>query len=373
MDKKEATQNIQDFIQFNAFDIALLSIQEPLIAKAFEGVLNALSLEYASGDNYTQKIEEIVRRENEKLKPIRQQTASELKAGDRVYLPKTKSKGNRNSSVIEKAEIANQDYLFLREIESDVYTLISDASSLNKDFGGDYFLQKDLIPYPNNVIFGDEITYANGTKNTILRIDVPNVWFEDEKRYVDYINIELFYKELDAGTAVITKRLDLKGEYKQSEVITQNTQPFITQSNLYKLPVETDPEYFGYDILFEANRGDRKSPTQSASELYKQYKGGNAEDEILAASYKGNDGLWYRLGVNKNGVGAWLKDTEKNKAGGANIKQPHSDDYSKMSKTMLGKKLREIAVAQTAFNRAEPEWFDLEEQYKKIDYEIQKR
>jgi hypothetical protein len=372
MDKKEATQNIQDFISFNAFDIALLGIQEPLIAKAFEGVLNALSLEYGSGDNYTKKIEEIVKQQNEILtaKPIRGQEVYELKEGDRVYLPKTKSVGGMNSNVTERAKIAKQDYLFVKTIEYDVYTL-------NENFeegGGDFFAAKDLVPYPNNVMVGDEITFKDGTKSTIIKIEIPYVYFEDSNNIVTSNSLELFYKVLDAGEASITKRLDLGVKNKQSEVSTQNTEPVTTQSNLYKLPIETDPEFFGYDILFEANRGDRKSPTQSASGLYKQYKGGNAEDEILAASYKGNDGLWYRLGVNKNGVGAWVKDKDKNKeAPSNNANQVIVDDYTKMSKIKLNKLLNETAAAQSAFDSNDPEWLELNDKYQKIMYEIQKR
>jgi hypothetical protein len=58
---------------------------------------------------------------------------------------------------------------------------------------------------------------------------------------------------------------------------------------------------------FESNKGDRKSPTQSAGELKEIFKNLSVADELLNTKFKGNDGQWYKINVGKGGVWTWKK------------------------------------------------------------------
>ena len=58
----------------------------------------------------------------------------------------------------------------------------------------------------------------------------------------------------------------------------------------------------------EKNKGDRKSPTQSAGELKDLYNRSTVDQTALFATYfRGNDGNWYRLYEDKNGTWRWSK------------------------------------------------------------------
>ena len=57
----------------------------------------------------------------------------------------------------------------------------------------------------------------------------------------------------------------------------------------------------------DKNKGDRKSPTQSAGELKDLFSDEESKTELFAAYFKGNDGNWYRLYEDKNGTWRWSK------------------------------------------------------------------
>jgi hypothetical protein len=57
----------------------------------------------------------------------------------------------------------------------------------------------------------------------------------------------------------------------------------------------------------DKNKGDRKSPTQSAGELKDLFSDDESKTELFATYFKGNDGNWYRLYEDKNGTWRWSK------------------------------------------------------------------
>ena len=96
---------------------------------------------------------------------------------------------------------------------------------------------------------------------------------------------------------------------------TPETQSATSQSQ-YKWPIETYPptlKYPSWNLNFEKNNGDRKSPTQSAGDLKRNVnKLGQATDYmrmILETKFKGNDGDWYEINIGKGGVWTWKKTT----------------------------------------------------------------
>jgi hypothetical protein len=89
-----------------------------------------------------------------------------------------------------------------------------------------------------------------------------------------------------------------------------------TQQNGYKLPIETYPELFSFNMpWFSPNTGDRQSPTQSAGSLKRWYEGLSSSEqtryinEIDRARFKGNDGNWYAIKIGKGGVWTWKETT----------------------------------------------------------------
>lgn len=77
-------------------------------------------------------------------------------------------------------------------------------------------------------------------------------------------------------------------------------------------PLETDfltwpkPE-IAEIYRIEKNKGDRKSPTQSAGELKDLYNRTVDQTALFATYFRGNDGNWYRLYEDKNGTWRWSK------------------------------------------------------------------
>jgi hypothetical protein len=77
-------------------------------------------------------------------------------------------------------------------------------------------------------------------------------------------------------------------------------------------PLETDfltwPKPEIADIYrIEKNKGDRKSPTQSAGKLKDLYNRTVDQTALFATYFRGNDGNWYRLYEDKNGTWRWSK------------------------------------------------------------------
>ena len=57
----------------------------------------------------------------------------------------------------------------------------------------------------------------------------------------------------------------------------------------------------------DKNKGDRKSPTQSAGQLKDLFNDDESKTELFATYFRGNDGNWYRLYEDKNGTWRWSK------------------------------------------------------------------
>ena len=79
-------------------------------------------------------------------------------------------------------------------------------------------------------------------------------------------------------------------------------------------PLETDfltwpkPE-IATTYRIDKNKGDRKSPTQSAGQLKDLFNDDESKTELFATYFRGNDGNWYRLYEDKNGTWRWSKQS----------------------------------------------------------------
>jgi len=103
-------------------------------------------------------------------------------------------------------------------------------------------------------------------------------------------------------------------EYFTQKPLPSNQSIAINQSGitpsegLFSLAIETYPEKLKFaKPWFSRNTGDRKGPTQSASELKKRSYSEDEINEILTTKFKGNDGNWYDINVGKGGVWTWKK------------------------------------------------------------------
>ena len=112
----------------------------------------------------------------------------EFKVGDKVKIPKTKSKGCSLSSshVIDRAKIRNQDYLFIirigeySELKSNTYAL--DWWYDGTNIGGDHFTKSDLEHYEEEFVLPKcwFVLY-----NTIEEFDIINQFYGKGWIYYD--------------------------------------------------------------------------------------------------------------------------------------------------------------------------------------------
>jgi hypothetical protein len=118
------------------------------------------------------------------------------------------------------------------------------------------------------------------------------------------------------------------------------------------LNVKTIPDKLSYAIKFETNKGgSRKSPTQSAGELYRNYGGGSYKDKIFETFFMGNDGAWWNL-VEGGSTWRWKR---------ANPQPTSTKDYSTMTQVELKNAYKEAVEAKKYFDKDDPEFEELEE------------
>jgi nucleoid DNA-binding protein len=173
MNKKETTEAIKDFVEFNSIDIAYLMNTQPEVSKAFNLVLNALSKEYGSGEeieikqefDYT-KLFEIQER------PV--QEVSELKVGDKVYIPTMKRGGSDALSTSNIIKNNRNPFLWVTEISGNSIVLNNDTTD-----SGDFFYIDDVVPYPGNPMIGDTVIVKGNYPLELTITDYDNRY----KRY----------------------------------------------------------------------------------------------------------------------------------------------------------------------------------------------
>jgi hypothetical protein len=114
---------------------------------------------------------------------------------------------------------------------------------------------------------------------------------------------------------------------KKKEILYKDILPFIKKTVLnpqkpekqespkegqYKLSVETFPAKLELNLpKFEGNKGDRKSPSQSAGDLKTYVMNNSKKDDYLklfeSTKFKGNDDNWYKINISKAGTWTWKK------------------------------------------------------------------
>ena len=259
------------------------------------------------------------------FKPIQQaQTKYKFKVGDKVKLPLTKSVGEpyETSNAISTAIDKGQKYLYVVKIYPGDDRIDLWYQPKNS---GDYFsISEDNIELyqepttsstttestsekkewkPEDLV-GKTLLATTGTKwgvTKLLRNNPKNKRYElmGEKGETQIYNIgfNVVKKWLDGQTSVGWRIIE-------EPITTTTSQGF----QGFELPIETDPKYRSFPITsFEPNKGDRKSPTQSAGELKEMFKNLSVADEILNTKFKGNDGEWYKIYVGTSGTWTWRK------------------------------------------------------------------
>jgi hypothetical protein len=175
-------------------------------------------------------------------------------------------------------------------------------------------------------------------------------------------NDEMLAINLDSGKQILIKSEGV-------ELVNQNTTTQ-TQSGV-KQRIETLPEFLSVDYHISENIGDRKSPTQSAGQLKKDFGqwGGNIyEQELLNTYFRGNDGEWYKINVEKGGVWKWKKD---NPPANLQTQSTVNRDYQNLSQMELQKLKRDTQAAMEAFEPEDDEYKELQQELETIELFIE--
>jgi hypothetical protein len=93
------------------------------------------------------------------------------------------------------------------------------------------------------------------------------------------------------------------------DYFTQNPLPTQSTANPETYPAQTELTFY---YTFTPNKGERKSPTQSAGELKKiaeKHSTSAVQIELLSTKFKGNDGNWYSINIGKTGTWTWKETT----------------------------------------------------------------
>jgi nucleoid DNA-binding protein len=166
MNKKETTEAIKNFVEFNSIDISYLMNTQPEVGKVFNLVLNELSKEYGSGEEIEIKQEF----DYTKLFEIQERPAqevSELKVGDKVYIP-TMKKGRFDAISTSNVIKDNRNpFLWVTEINFYDNSIVLNNDTTNT---GDFFYIDDVVPYPGNPMIGDTIIIGKGDKATEIQL-----------------------------------------------------------------------------------------------------------------------------------------------------------------------------------------------------------
>jgi hypothetical protein len=124
----------------------------------------------------------------------------------------------------------------------------------------------------------------------------------------------------------------------------------------YSLPIETIPSKLSFWLNFKSNKGDRQSPTQSAGDLYANYKNHPfTKEELFNTFFKGNDGNWWNLQEVK-GTWRWEKSSPQPKVSSSSTSTTPEPIVEKSgwrikTKTELEKdKLGDYGISPTALN-----------------------
>jgi hypothetical protein len=215
-------------------------------------------------------------------------------------------KGSNFTKVIEKSAITRA-YMKCVLFSTAIYYRGCYLAQNRRLFGEDY-MQSYVAKLPNY-----------NEKETVIDIPFEVIGIPSTRNYLRVKNEDVF-----GSTWVETTRVDLstveyietcKNYYEketgtvttQTQTTTQTTAPLLNPSAFqFKQTIETEPEFLTRDYEIEPNTGDRPGPTQSAGDLWRETPA-TKQNELLATKFKGNDGMWYTIKLNKNNEARWSK------------------------------------------------------------------
>jgi nucleoid DNA-binding protein len=175
MNKKETTEAIKNFVEFNSIDISYLMNTQPEVGKVFNLVLNELSKEYGSGEPIEIK-EEFDYTKLFEIQERPAQEVSELKVGDKVYIPTAK---RASSDAISSSNVIKNNrnpFLWVTEIDFDDNSIVLNDDTTDT---GDFFYIDDVVPYPGNPMIGDTVIVKGNYPLELTITDYDNRY----KRY----------------------------------------------------------------------------------------------------------------------------------------------------------------------------------------------
>lgn len=224
----------------------------------------------------------------------------EFKIGDKVKIPKTKSKelmtSLENCSAIQNAKKLNQNYLYITRIIEDQYDLGAELGRLSSAFGiqdlehyeeeefvlpecwfvlyntkeefhiinnfydkgWGYYDNKNLHGYHNN---GDKQVHTNnwvGTsfvKEKLLEKGYVQITFEQFQKYIKQETME----KLKVGDIVIGKQVNIRAvSGTVYHVFTPNYEREIVETKDDKIRLEGDTDIWFYAKDFELKRGEKE-------------------------------------------------------------------------------------------------------------------
>jgi hypothetical protein len=202
------------------------------------------------------------------------------------------------------------------------YIFVDDEGILSKTESSSYFTQDS-----NNEIFYDDI-FQNVSETTTWRfktreeldaegisvtLGIPESEFNTYlgKSFSEIYSKERF-KNLDEAVQSLENNNIYLGKAQWSSHIdyfTKNPLPTQSAANPETYPAQSE---LTYTYSFTPNKGDRKSPTQSAGELKKiaeKHSTSAVQIELLSTKFKGNDGNWYSINIGKTGTWTWKETT----------------------------------------------------------------
>ena len=148
----------------------------------------------------------------------------------------------------------------------------------------------------------------------------------------------------------------------------------------FKLAVKTIPEQLEYDIRFASNSADRQSPSQSAGDLYRNYKQDSRVMKMLKdTAFEGNDKKYWGLVSRKPPSGqatfVWRKLVPQPKVVQTNVSAKTSPpkDLTLLSNAELAAKLKDVQDAIKFFEVQDPEYKELWEEMTRMQIEEDNR
>lgn len=370
MDKKQTTTELGDFIEYNKSEIDALYKDNPVLAKAFGAVLNAVSKEYGNGEDLDSLL---------KAKPWRFKTNREFVAEYGMgWTAKVKGGWNEDMAFLFGRPLTSEQAYGIQNMPPDRYYQYEDKTGQDWAISTDMITDMPLLESdemkPVTTIevnyIGMTIVNPKGDRYKIVdlqmeagQIKIFGMPIKEELRPLKAKISKGGWKDITAGKPYNGWYIsEIKTKTEDTEELIGRTKPKkgSVSAKGQSLSVQTIPNKLSYAITFESNKqigGKRKSPTQSAGELYRMYDGTAYKDKIFETFFMGNDGAWWNI-VEGGSTWRWKR---------ANPQPATTKDYSTMTLVELKNAKQEAVEAKKYFDKDDPEYAELEENIAELD------